>query len=148
MADRERCRPGRPPRPSTFADLWRELEPVGRDPRPAATAATPGPRPTPHCRAWFTRQAEKRGLTVQPDANGNLWAWWGPRGPGAVVTGSHLDSVPDGGGFDGALGVVTALAAVDLLKEENFYPERSVVLVAFTEEEGARFGVRAWAAAC
>ena len=93
------------------------------------------------CRAWFTRQAEKRGLTVQPDANGNLWAWWGPQQTGAVATGSHLDSVPDGGGFDGALGVVTALAAVDLLQEENFYPERPVVLLTFTEEEGARFGL-------
>jgi N-carbamoyl-L-amino-acid hydrolase len=49
--------------------------------------------------------------------------------------------VPDGGGFDGALGVVSALAAVDLLQEKNFSPERTVVLAAFTEEEGARFGV-------
>ena len=57
------------------------------------------------------------------------------------MTGSHLDSVPDGGGFDGALGVVTALAAVDLLQEKSFHPERSVVLAVFTEEEGARFGV-------
>jgi N-carbamoyl-L-amino-acid hydrolase len=78
---------------------------------------------------------------VETDNNGNLWAWWGPKRPGAVVTGSHLDSVPDGGGFDGALGVVTALAAVDLLQDKTFYPERSVVLAAFTEEEGARFGV-------
>ena len=51
------------------------------------------------------------------------------------MTGSHLDSVPDGGGFDGALGVVTALAAVDLLKAKPFHPERAVVLAAFTEEE-------------
>ncbi len=66
----------------------------------------------------------------------------GPRAaPTPSLTGSHLDSVPDGGGFDGALGVVTALAAVDLLQEQDFYPERPVVLAAFTEEEGARFGV-------
>ena len=38
---------------------------------------------------------------METDRNGNLWAWWGAKGPGAVVTGSHLDSVPDGGAFDG-----------------------------------------------
>ncbi len=125
----------------TFADLWRDLEPLGRDPVTGGYRRYSWTPADAQCRAWFTRQAQKRGLTVQPDANGNLWAWWGPKQPGAVATGSHLDSVPDGGGFDGALGVVTALAAVDLLKEENFYPERALVLVTFTEEEGARFGL-------
>src|SRR4029077_9933308 len=136
---REQCQPGG--QPMTFADLWRDLEPLGRDPVTGGYRRYSWPPADAQCRAWFTRQAEKRGLTVRPDANGNLWAWWGPPQPGAVATGSHLDSVPDGGGFDGALGVVTALAAVDLLQEENFYPERPVVLLTFTEEEGARFGV-------
>ncbi len=125
----------------TFADLWRDLEPLGRDERTGGYRRYSWTPADAQCRAWFTRQAEKRGLTVHPDANGNLWAWWGPQQPGAVATGSHLDSVPDGGGFDGALGVASALAAVDLLQERAFYPERSVVLVVFTEEEGARFGV-------
>ncbi len=125
----------------TFADLWRDLEPLGRDPVTGGYRRYSWTSADAQCRAWFTHQAEKRGLTVQPDANGNLWAWWGPKQPGAVATGSHLDSVPDGGGFDGALGVVTALAAVDLLQEENFYPERPLVLLTFTEEEGARFGL-------
>ena len=57
------------------------------------------------------------------------------------MTGSHLDSVPDGGGYDGALGVVSALAAVEELKAKDFNPERPVVLAVFTEEEGARFRV-------
>jgi len=125
----------------TFAELWRELEPIGRDPQTGGYRRYSWTPADVACRAWFTGQAERRGLAVETDNNGNLWAWWGPKGPGAVVTGSHLDSVPDGGGFDGALGVVTALAAVDLLKAKPFYPERSVVLAAFTEEEGARFGV-------
>ena len=124
----------------TFAELWRELEPIGRDPQTGGYRRYSWTPADTACRAWFTGQAERRGLAVETDNNGNLWAWWGPKGPGAVVTGSHLDSVPDGGGFDGALGVVTALAAVDLLKAKPFYPERSVVLAAFTEEEGARFG--------
>jgi beta-ureidopropionase / N-carbamoyl-L-amino-acid hydrolase len=125
----------------TFADLWHDLEPLGRDLGTGGYRRYSWTPADAQCRAWFTREAEKRGLTVQPDANGNLWAWWGPRQPGAVATGSHLDSVPDGGGFDGALGVASALAAVDLLQEKAFFPERSVVLVMFTEEEGARFGI-------
>jgi N-carbamoyl-L-amino-acid hydrolase len=125
----------------TFEALWRELEPLGRDPGTGGYRRYSWTPADAACRAWFTRQAEQRGLAAETDNNGNLWAWWGPRGPDAVVTGSHLDSVPDGGGFDGALGVVTALAAVDLLQDKDFYAERPVVLAAFTEEEGARFGV-------
>jgi N-carbamoyl-L-amino-acid hydrolase len=128
----------------TFEDLWRDLEPLGRDPDTGGYRRYSWTEADERCRSWFIFQAEERGLVVEPDNNGNLWAWWGPKDRGnrsAVATGSHLDSVPDGGGYDGALGVVSALAAVDLLKEKNFYPERTVVLVAFTEEEGARFGV-------
>jgi N-carbamoyl-L-amino-acid hydrolase len=128
----------------TFAELWRELEPIGRDPQTGGYRRYSWTEADAQCRAWFTGQAAKRGLAVETDNNGNLWAWWAPKGPkqpGAVVTGSHLDSVPDGGAFDGPLGVVSALAAVDLLKDKDFSPERPVVLAAFTEEEGARFGV-------
>ncbi|OQO95047.1 allantoate amidohydrolase [Saccharomonospora piscinae] len=92
-------------------------------------------------REWFTGEAEARGLDVDVDRNGNLWAWWGTPGPGAVVTGSHLDSVPGGGAFDGPLGVVSALAAVDVLRARGFDPAKPVVLVVFAEEEGGRFGV-------
>jgi len=132
--------PGRRPSP-TFAGLWRELERLGRDPQTGGYRRFSWTPADAACRAWFTGQAEQRGLAVETDNNGNLWAWWGPKRPGAVATGSHLDSVPDGGAFDGPLGVVSALAAVDLLKDKTFHPERSVVLAAFTEEEGARFGV-------
>jgi len=128
----------------TFAELWRELESLGRDTGTGGYRRYSWTPADAACRAWFTRHAEQRGLAVEADNNGNLWAWWGPKGPkgpNAIVTGSHLDSVPDGGGFDGALGVVAALAAVDLLQEKTFHTERSVVLAVFTEEEGARFGV-------
>jgi N-carbamoyl-L-amino-acid hydrolase len=78
---------------------------------------------------------------------GNQWAWWGDpdaaaaRGDKGVVTGSHLDSVPDGGAFDGPLGVVSALAAVDSLRDNGFQPSRPIGIVNFVDEEGARFGV-------
>lgn len=94
-----------------------------------------------HLREWFVEQAESRGLEVETDANTNLWAWWGEPGEDAVVTGSHLDSVPGGGAFDGPLGVVCALEAVDLLRERGFQPSRPLAVVVFAEEEGGRFGV-------
>jgi beta-ureidopropionase / N-carbamoyl-L-amino-acid hydrolase len=128
----------------TFAELWRELEPIGRDPGTGGYRRYSWTAADAACRAWFTRHAERLGLTVEPDRNGNLWAWWdpsGPRRPGAVVTGSHLDSVPDGGGYDGALGVASALAAVEELQARSFSPERAMAIAVMTEEEGARFRV-------
>lgn len=183
-----------------FEEMWRELLPVGRVSgggyrRFSWTAADR------ECRAWFAEQAVRRGLALEHDRNGNLFAWWDPapdRGAGvprnldrdtgpaghtrpdgsggagrgaldgaapdaapwfeatvpgvvaeaaeaarrdAVLTGSHLDSVPDGGAFDGPLGVVSALAAIDLLRERGVRPARPVGVAVFAEEEGARFGV-------
>jgi N-carbamoyl-L-amino-acid hydrolase len=92
-------------------------------------------------RTWFAEQAARRELDVETDRNGNLWAWWGAPGPDAVVTGSHLDSVPGGGAFDGPLGVVSALDAVETLRAHGFQPRRLVAVVVFAEEEGGRFGV-------
>ena len=96
------------------------------------------------CRAWFARTATKLGLRTDFDRNGNLWAWWGrPSGTSgqAIATGSHLDSVPDGGAYDGPLGIVSAFAAIRQLREQGFRPARPIGVAAFTEEEGARFGV-------
>jgi N-carbamoyl-L-amino-acid hydrolase len=58
-----------------------------------------------------------------------------------VATGSHLDSVPDGGAFDGPLGVISAFLALDLLRSEVGEPARPVGVVDWSDEEGARFGV-------
>jgi N-carbamoyl-L-amino-acid hydrolase len=85
-------------------------------------------------------------MAVEEDRNGNTWAWWMPVGwsgdpKGAFVTGSHLDSVPDGGAFDGPLGVVSAFHAVDLLRARGVAPAVPIAVVAFADEEGARFGV-------
>ncbi|GAA1120689.1 allantoate amidohydrolase [Arthrobacter flavus] len=95
-------------------------------------------------RDWFTAEASRRGLEVSTDRNGIMWGWWdaasGDRA-GALVTGSHLDSVPGGGAFDGPLGVAAALAAVDVLKERGVEPRRSLAVTVFPEEEGSRFGV-------
>lgn len=92
-------------------------------------------------RAWFVERAERIGLDVETDRNGNIWAWWGKPGPDAVVTGSHLDSVPGGGAYDGPLGVVSALDAVARLQATGFTPSRPCAILVFAEEEGSRFGV-------
>jgi N-carbamoyl-L-amino-acid hydrolase len=133
----------------SFAALWESLLPVGRDGLSGGYRRFSWTPEDAACRAWFTQAAAERGLRVLTDRNGNLWAWWDPPGPGAgsaawagaVVTGSHLDSVPDGGAFDGPLGVVSAFAAVDLLRERGHVPVRPLGIAAFSEEEGARFGV-------
>jgi N-carbamoyl-L-amino-acid hydrolase len=57
-----------------------------------------------------------------------------------VLTGSHLDSVLDGGAYDGPLGVVSALAAVDRMREQGLQPRRALGVGVFVEEEGSRFG--------
>ncbi|MFH0244059.1 allantoate amidohydrolase [Streptomyces sp. HK10] len=124
--------------------MWRELLPVGR------SAATGGYRrhawtgADAECRAWFREQAEARALAYETDRNGNQWAWLGGSGGDAgdaVVTGSHLDSVPDGGAFDGPLGVVSAFAALDELHGRGARPARPLAVVNFADEEGARFGL-------
>jgi N-carbamoyl-L-amino-acid hydrolase len=94
------------------------------------------------CRAWFREQAGSRGLAYELDRNGNQWAWLGdPQAGGAVVTGSHLDSVPDGGAYDGPLGVVSSFAALDELRGRGVEFDKPLAIVNFGDEEGARFGV-------
>ncbi|MFJ3162032.1 allantoate amidohydrolase [Streptomyces kanasensis] len=94
------------------------------------------------CRLWFRMQAEARRLEYEVDRNGNQWAWLGdPTAGDAVVTGSHLDSVPDGGAFDGPLGVVSAFAALDELRSRQVRFRRPFAIVNFGDEEGARFGL-------
>jgi N-carbamoyl-L-amino-acid hydrolase len=124
----------------TFTALWEILAPLGRTPAGYRRYSwTPADLA---CRAWFRSAAAARDLPVETDRNGNLWAWWGEAlSSGAIAVGSHLDSVPDGGAFDGPLGVVSAFAAIDLLRDRGFTPARPIAVCAFTEEEGARFGV-------
>ncbi|MFF3291813.1 allantoate amidohydrolase [Streptomyces sp. NPDC003023] len=122
--------------------MWHDLRAIGRNAdtggyrRYAWTAADQD------CRAWFRAQAEARGLAHEVDRNGNQWAWLGdPTAGDAVVTGSHLDSVPDGGAFDGPLGVVSSFAALDELRRRGAEFHRPFAITNFGDEEGARFGL-------
>jgi N-carbamoyl-L-amino-acid hydrolase len=121
--------------------MLEQISDVGRDLKRGGYSRHGYAKPELELRHWFVEQAVKRGLNVETDQNGNLWAWWGERGDNALVTGSHLDSVPGGGAFDGPLGVTSALEAVDLLQAKGFTPRRPFAIAVFAEEEGGRFGV-------
>jgi N-carbamoyl-L-amino-acid hydrolase len=126
---------------SAFEELWSGLGRIGRDDATGGYARFAWTEVDLTLRAWFRDQAGSLGLAVEQDRNGNQWAWWGKPGPGAVVTGSHLDSVPGGGAYDGPLGVLSGLLAVDRLRSRGVRPSRPVAVVNFADEEGARFGV-------
>ncbi|MFJ8825768.1 allantoate amidohydrolase [Streptomyces sp. NPDC102467] len=122
--------------------MWRDLAPIGqnKDTRGYRRYAWTGA--DTDCREWFKAQATSRGLTYELDRNGNQWAWLGdPEAGDAVVTGSHLDSVPDGGAFDGPLGVVSSFAALDELRGRGAEFTKPLAITNFGDEEGARFGL-------
>lgn len=126
----------------TFHAMWRSLRPLGRSAASGGYRRYAWTEADADCRLWFRMQAEARRLDVETDRNGNQWAWLGdPTAGDAVVTGSHLDSVPDGGAFDGPLGVVSAFAALDELRARGVSFKRPLAIVNFGDEEGARFGL-------
>ncbi|QEC47771.1 Zn-dependent hydrolase [Baekduia soli] len=90
--------------------------------------------------AWVSGELEALGLACEIDAAGNLIARWEAGSGGAVMAASHLDTVPNGGAFDGVVGVLGALEAVRILKREGFEPARPIWVGAFMDEEGTRFG--------
>src|SRR3989454_7063195 len=101
--------------------------------------------------AWATavervdRWLKDAGLKTRRDAVGNLWG----RAEGAekgksIVTGSHIDTVRNGGRLDGALGIVAGLTAVEALLKEKGEPRRTLEVVAICEEESSRFATNFW----
>ncbi|MCB5166289.1 allantoate amidohydrolase [Streptomyces bambusae] len=122
--------------------MWADLAPIGRHADSGGYRRYAWTGADADCRAWFRAQAEARGLAYETDRNGNQWAWLGdPLAGDAVVTGSHLDSVPDGGAFDGPLGVVSSFAALDELRARGVEFTRPLAITNFGDEEGARFGL-------
>jgi len=113
---------------------------------PAAHARTnrTGTEANRKARDRLVERLRDAGLDVTVDAVGNVLGTWTPPSadPAAapVVSGSHLDSVPEGGIFDGPLGVYAALEAVRAMRDAEVEPDRPVGVVSFTEEEGGTFG--------
>lgn len=94
-------------------------------------------------RSWM----EAAGLAVRFDAVGNLWGRVeGTDGGNAVVTGSHVDTVRQGGKYDGALGIHMAITAVQALLEGAGRPKRPLEVLVTCEEEGSRFACSFWGA--
>ncbi|MGH3169520.1 MAG: allantoate amidohydrolase [Trebonia sp.] len=121
--------------------LLKEIAGIGRDPVRGGYSRHLFDSSERSLREWFAARSRDLGLTVEQDKNSNIWSYWGPRGNDTVATGSHLDSVPGGGAFDGPLGVASALSAVAAMKTDGIVPRRPLAVVAFAEEEGSRFGV-------
>jgi N-carbamoyl-L-amino-acid hydrolase len=90
----------------------------------------------------FRALCEAEGLTVSVDAIGNMFARREGRDPSRkpVMFGSHLDSQPSGGKFDGALGVLGGLEVIRTLNEQGIETEAPLILCNWTDEEGSRFG--------
>ncbi|WP_424138403.1 Zn-dependent hydrolase [Roseomonas chloroacetimidivorans] len=93
-------------------------------------------------RDQFAQWCQEAGLTVRVDEMGNMFARRPGRDPKRkpVLFGSHLDSQPTGGKFDGALGVIAGLEVMRTLKDLNIETEAPLELVNWTDEEGSRFG--------
>ena len=97
--------------------------------------------PVAEVHAHLRARMQALGMTVTVDAVGNLRGLWHPSGAGEkrLILGSHIDTVPDAGAFDGVLGVVLALEWVRLAQELEL--PLPIEVIAFSEEEGVRYGV-------
>ena len=91
-------------------------------------------------RAWLVERLDGLPVRVDTDEAGNLWAVLDGASPDTVVIGSHIDSVPDGGWLDGALGVLGGVEVLRTLAASGAPPAVTVALVDWADEEGARFG--------
>jgi allantoate deiminase len=89
-------------------------------------------------RQWFNGKLAALGITPEIDAAGNSWATLKGSSDRTVIIGSHLDSVPNGGWLDGALGVMAGLEALRTFKDRR--PPVTLKVVDWADEEGARFG--------
>ncbi len=121
-----------------FLDWFAELAAIGRtDTGWNRVAWTPL---EVEAQRWFSAAAESVGLEVRRDGAGSVWAVTPDADDGPwTCAGSHLDTQPDGGAYDGALGVVCALEAAAAILESGVERRRPLAVVSFVDEEGARF---------
>lgn len=127
-----------------MVDIKRIMERIEELARFSATPGRGVTRPSftdedRQAREWFVQRAEDLGLNVRTDGAGNIFARLEAGSGPAVLTGSHLDSVPSGGRLDGALGVVLAIEMAELLLPHRAELLSPLELVVWADEEGARF---------
>jgi len=125
--------------------LWGRVQRLGQVGRVAAGGIVRPAYGEAHAEAVALVAGWMRDAGLEPglDETGNLIAVLAGSEPerGAIALGSHLDSVPNGGAFDGALGVLAALEAVQTLREHGVTPRRSLAVLGFADEEGNNFGI-------
>src|ERR1035441_6059417 len=94
-------------------------------------------------RAFVKNLCREAGLVLREDAVGNIFARWAgaDKNLPAVVTGSHIDAIPNAGKYDGVVGVLGAIEAIRGLQKSGFVPGRSIECIVFTAEEPTRFGL-------
>jgi hydantoinase/carbamoylase family amidase len=125
---------------------------IGADPRGGVSRFAWTPE-LARANEWLMERLAELGLEVELDPAGNVLGRWQEGDGTAVLLGSHLDTVPNGGRYDGALGVLAALDVVRRLKAEGLEPKRPLWVVSFNDEEGGRFqtgmlGSRAFCGDC
>ncbi|CAH1427020.1 unnamed protein product [Lactuca virosa] len=94
-------------------------------------------------RRFIKKLMKEAGLSVREDAVGNIFGQWEGSEPdlSAVSTGSHIDAIPYSGKYDGVVGVLGAIEAINVLKRSGFKPKRSLEVIMFTSEEPTRYGI-------
>lgn len=123
--------------------VFNELAAIGRDPDGRGYRRLAWSNEERAAHRWFRQRAEELGFEVWTDHAGNSFADFAgsaAKSDPAVAIGSHLDTVPFGGAFDGGLGVAAALAAGKAIAQRGDALKRPLRLAAFTDEEGPRFG--------
>ena len=123
---------------SEFRELFDAVAAIGH--RDRGWTRPPWSAPLREAEQVVADAAARAGLVAAHYAAGNLWLTDPAAREGLVATGSHLDTVPDGGAFDGALGVVAALVAVTQLRAARVDGSERLAVVSFADEEGWRFG--------
>ncbi len=115
-----------------------DLARIGRDPRGGLTRPSFSQADF-EARSWLKDKICEAGLCYRQDGAGNIFGRLGGDGR-TILVGSHLDTVINGGAFDGAVGVLAALECLRLIKEQGIEPAKPLELVSFTDEEGNLVG--------
>lgn len=124
--------------------LWRDIQELGSIglQKDGGITRLPFTKEDRQAQNWLSVRMKEAGLSVREDAAGNLIGEHTGIRPelSLVVCGSHYDTVPNGGKFDGALGILSALEALRVIREKGIKLAHTIRLAAFKDEEGIRFG--------
>lgn len=120
-------------------DLMTDVNKFGFNPKTGGHSRPGFSREDMAAREWLSAQMLDDGLQVWRDGAANVFGRFGPAAGPCVMVGSHLDTVPEGGAFDGALGVCVGLECVRAMRDAGVRPKIAIEVVATSDEEG-RFG--------